>query len=135
MTSHRIERVADMLRQEISQILREEVRDPRVRDASVSRVEVSSDLQHARVLVSLLADDPEGKALEGLHRAGGFIRSRLAGRIQLRHVPELRFEIDHGAEHSLRITEILDSLEPTSSEDDDGEPTSTHDSPPSDPSR
>lgn len=112
MTTHRVERVADLLRHELAQILHEEVRDPRIRDASVTRVEVSSDLQHARVLISLLPGADEASALEGLRRAAGFVRKRLAGRIQLRHVPELRFEIDHGAEHSLRISQLLDSLAP-----------------------
>jgi ribosome-binding factor A len=110
MTSHRVERVADLLRQELSQILREEVRDPRVRDAAVTRVAVSADLQHARAMISILQPEERENVLEGLRRATGFIRSRLAGRIDLRHAPELRFEIDRGAEHSMRISQILESL-------------------------
>ena len=112
MTSRRVERVADLIRQELSKILREQVRDPRVRDASVTRVDLSADLQHARALISVLDPAKRDDVLEGLRRATGFIRSRLAGRIDLRHAPELRFSIDHGAEHSLRITEILESLAP-----------------------
>jgi ribosome-binding factor A len=113
MTTHRPERVADFLRVELSQILREEVRDPRVRDATVTVVRLSADLHHARVLVSVLGDaEQQQDCLEGLQRATGFIRSRLASRISLRTVPELRFEVDHGAEHSLRISQLLDTLLP-----------------------
>ncbi|HVS65145.1 MAG TPA: 30S ribosome-binding factor RbfA [Thermoanaerobaculia bacterium] len=112
MTSRRVERVADLIRQELSEILRKEVRDPRVRDASVTRVDLSTDLQHARALISVLDPAERDDVLEGLRRATGFIRSRLAVRIDLRHAPELRFDIDHGAEHSLRISEILESLAP-----------------------
>ncbi|HVS12750.1 MAG TPA: 30S ribosome-binding factor RbfA [Thermoanaerobaculia bacterium] len=120
MPTHRPERVADFLREELAQILRDEVRDPRLRDATVTTVRLSADLHHARVLVSMLGgEEDKREGLEGLRRATGFIRGRLARRITLRSVPELRFEVDHGAEHSLRISQLLDTLLPEEDEDED----------------
>jgi ribosome-binding factor A len=112
MAGHRTERVADQLRRELADILRHEVKDPRVRLATVSSVELSSDLQHARVLLSILGDDQErAQAFLALEHARGFVRRQLSSRLRLRSVPELRFEIDRGAEHSLRISQLLESLD------------------------
>lgn len=112
MTSHRTERVADLLRRELSEILRTEVKDPRVHLATVAHVNVSRDLRHARVGVSILGEDSERDAvLQAIRHAAGFIRHQLSNRIRLRAVPELRFELDRGAEHSLRISQLLDSMD------------------------
>lgn len=110
--SHRIEKVGDMLRAEISQIIQREMRDPRVALASVSNVVVSRDLAHAKVDVSVLGDDEEARqqAVDTLQRAAGFVRSQLARTVRLRTVPELHFQLDRGAEHSQRISDILESL-------------------------
>ncbi|MDH3746092.1 MAG: 30S ribosome-binding factor RbfA [Acidobacteriota bacterium] len=110
--SRRSERVADLLRQEISEILRIELRDPRVGMATVTDVDASPDLRHAVVRVSLLGDDDErAGSLAALRRASGFVRGRLARRArQLRFIPELEFELDRGAEHSDRIERLLESL-------------------------
>lgn len=109
--SRRQHRVADAIRLELAEILRLEVRDPRVAMASVSRVEVSADLQHARIAVSVLGEESQRIAcIETLQAAAGFVRSRLAPRLRLRHTPSLVFELDRGAEHSQRITDLLESL-------------------------
>lgn len=89
-------------------ILREEVKDPRVDLATVSRVEVSRDLGHARVWISALGKESERlDAVEALRNATGFVRQMLAPRMRLRVVPQLRFELDRGAEHSQRISDLL----------------------------
>lgn len=109
--SIRQDRVADALRAELSDILRRDVRDPRTKLASVASVRVSGDLQHAWITISALGEEEERlECVEVLTRATGFIRSRLAPRLQLRSVPTLVFELDRGAEHSQRITELLESL-------------------------
>lgn len=108
----RTERVADLLRGEIAEILRHQLRDPRIGLATVSHVSVSRDLGHAVVRVSVLGDDPARTAsVEVLRGAQGFIRTLLARRVRhLRNVPELDFQLDRGAEHSQRIQEILENL-------------------------
>ena len=80
--------------------------------ATVSRVEVSADLHHARAFVSLLGSEDERAAcLQALRGAGGYLRSKLGARLRLRTTPELAFEIDRGPEHSMKIAEILEGLD------------------------
>ncbi len=117
--SERTERVGDMMRAELSAILLREMKDPRVRLATVSEVRVTRDLAHAKVLVSVLGSDAERDAcIATLQRAAGFLRSALAKHTRLRTTPELHFELDRGPEYSQRIEEILESLhhEPGSGE-------------------
>lgn len=107
--SQRTERIGDQIRGELGTLLLREVRDPRVKLATVSRVQVSRDLGHARVLVSVLGSEEErSAAVSALNGAGGFLRRELAARLSLRVTPQLTFVLDRGAEHSLRISEILD---------------------------
>ena len=110
--TQRMARIGDLLRGELAEILRNEVRDPRVGLATVSNVSVSRDLGHAVVRVSVLGDDEARDAcIEALSKAQGFVRTLLARRVRhLRNVPELDFRLDRGAEHSQRIEEILETL-------------------------
>ena len=114
--SHRNQRLQDEIRSELSRILQQEVRDPRVGLATVSEVRLSRDGSHATVMVSSLETDDERRSasVEAVRRAGGFIRRQLASALRVRAVPELRFELDRGAEHSQHINELLDSLGETS---------------------
>jgi ribosome-binding factor A len=110
--SRRTERVSDQLVRELNHLLLREVRDPRARLATISRVEVSADLHHARALVSFLGNEDERAAcLQALRGASGFLRSKLGARLRLRTTPELAFEIDRGPEHSMKIAEILEGLD------------------------
>jgi len=98
-----------MLRAELSLLILREVSDPRVRLATVTAVHTSPDLQHARVLVSALGSEDERLAcIDGLRHARGYLRSKLAASLDLRRTPELVFELDRGAEHAQRITELLE---------------------------
>jgi ribosome-binding factor A len=109
--SQRTDRVADLLRSELAEIIRHELGDPRIGLATVSAVTVSRDLAHAEVLVSVLGeDDAREESVAVLVRARGHVRRLLARRVRLRTVPELAFRLDRGAEHSLRISEILEDL-------------------------
>lgn len=104
-------RVDDLLRSEIARILQREVKDPRVAMTTVSYVRVTRDLSRAEVGISTLgSEDERGAALTALKRAQGFVRSQLARNVRLRRVPELVFILDRGAEHSQKISEILESL-------------------------
>lgn len=109
--SRRTERVADLLRGELAQLLLSRVHDPRIKLVSVTDVDVSPDLRRAVVKVSVLGEEEERiGAVEALHHARGFLRSELAHRLRMRVTPELVFELDRGAEHSRKIADLLESL-------------------------
>ncbi len=108
---NRGQRVDDLVRGELSRILQREVKDPRVKLATITEVTVSRDLRYAEVRVSVLGEDHERSAtLAALQAARGFFRSQLAHSLRLRTVPELTFELDRGAEYSQRISDLLESL-------------------------
>lgn len=119
----RPERVANLMKREIADILANELRDPRLGAmVSVTDVEVTPDLSFARVYVSVLAKDPaHDHTLDGLARAAGFIRRALAPRLGLREVPELRFLLDESMEKGARVDELLRRIERGEKvEEDDG---------------
>ncbi|HJR15487.1 MAG TPA: 30S ribosome-binding factor RbfA [Gemmatimonadales bacterium] len=110
-SSRRPEQVAETLRQVITDALVREVRDPRVGFVTVTGLLVTNDLSHARVLVSVPGEEAEKtRAMEGLHSAAGFLRSRAARALTTRSVPELHFELDRGLEHAARISELLNDI-------------------------
>lgn len=104
-------RVEDLLRTELARILQRDVKDPRLGMVTVSYLRVSADLSHAEVGISALGSDPEREAsIRTLERAQGFVRTLLARSLRLRRVPELSFKLDRGAEHSQKISTILETL-------------------------
>jgi ribosome-binding factor A len=108
MASHRIDRVNEQLKREISRLVVGEVQDPRVGPVTVTRVSAAPDLTFARVFVLLMGDDEERRqSLEGLAAATPFIRTALGQRLRMKRVPELRFETDESMEHARRIEELL----------------------------
>jgi ribosome-binding factor A len=110
--SHRPERVAEAIRQTVAAFLTGNVRDPRVGFVTVTGVEVSADLGHARVRVSVMGSEEEkAKSLEGLASAARFLRAQIAKELPLRLTPELRFELDRGLEHAQQIDRVLRDLE------------------------
>jgi len=128
MPSTRQRRVQELLVHEISEIIRRELKDPRVGFVTITDAEITSDLRHARIFYSVLGKpeerDETGKALT---RAAGFIRSEFARRAQMRFVPDLKFEYDPSVERGARISQLLaqvrDEEPPASGEDPaSGEP-------------
>jgi len=118
--SRRMERLDELLRQEIARLIAEEVRDPRVGFTTVMQARVSPDLRHARVYVSVLGDDEEKEAaVEALQRASGFLRSRLGAIVEMKYLPELEFELDRSLERAARIEEILERVRPPEEPDDE----------------
>jgi ribosome-binding factor A len=111
--SHRPERVADLVRQHVAQILLRDVQDPRIRLASVSSVRMTPDLRNAHVGISVLGSEQERvEAIEALQEAGGFIRRQLASHLRgLKVMPRLSFTLDRGAEHSQHISDLLEQLD------------------------
>jgi ribosome-binding factor A len=108
---HRPERLGELIRQTVAAFLTGNVRDPRIGFVTVTGVDVSADLGHARVRVSVMGtEDERARSLEGLASAARFLRAQLSRELPLRTSPELRFELDRGLEHALRIDEVLRRL-------------------------
>jgi ribosome-binding factor A len=109
--TRRVERLNEQVKREISDILRTEVRDPRVGLVTVTEARVAPDLSFARIYVRPLGGEEE-EMFAGLEKATPYIRRELAQRLSVRHVPELRFEPDHALEHALHIEKLLSEVLP-----------------------
>ncbi|MCP3978056.1 MAG: 30S ribosome-binding factor RbfA [bacterium] len=107
MSGHRVQRVADLVRETVSSLLRGDVRDPRLGFVTVTDVRMSQDLRSARVFVSVLDEDKQ-PSLDALRRATPFIRRELGRRAKLRHTPELRFIHDESVETGFRLDALLE---------------------------
>ncbi len=109
---HRQEKLGELIAAELSDLLRTRVKDPRVGFASITRVEVSGDLRHAKVYVSVLGTEEEQAAtIQALKHATGFLRHELASRLVLRYMPELAFKLDTSIEQGSRILELIRQIE------------------------
>ena len=120
--SVRIRRVAEQIRGELSQILRDEVRDPRIGLVTITRIKLARDLGAATVFYSLLGEDPDADRATEISRAmaavSGFCRRKLAGRVKLRHVPELRFLLDDSISRGSETLSVIRSLDVAPDEPD-----------------
>lgn len=118
----RTDRVNELLREEISLLLRSEVRDPRVGLATVTAVETSPELDHARVYVTTLGDEEEkAQVVSGLQSAAAFIRGLLSKRLHMRRVPELHFQYDRMLDEATRIEQLLREALPDGPRTPEGE--------------
>jgi ribosome-binding factor A len=124
--SNRMGRIADLLRQELAVLIREEMRDPRIGMVSVTDVTVSKDLSSANVYVTILgAEVPV--AVDALNQAGGFLRSLLAKNINLRTTPRLRFIYDKSVEEGRHLSALIDEALAQDALHDPGDDTSPDD--------
>lgn len=104
----RPDRVAEQIRHELGTLLAREVHDPGIGFVTINRVQVSPDLQLARAYYTILGDDKDKRETQrALERATPFLRRQIGSRVQLRRVPELRFEYDRSVEHQDRVAQIL----------------------------
>jgi ribosome-binding factor A len=111
----RTDRINEQLKQEIAILVRGEVRDPRVGLATITAVETSPELDHAKVFITTLGDEEEKEAaLSGLRSAAPFIRGQLGRRLHMRRIPELHFHIDRVLEEATRIELLLREALPDS---------------------
>jgi len=109
--SYRPERLAEAIKKEISEMLREELKDPRIGFVTITSVEVSKDLRYATVYASVLGSAKEQKStIEALSKAQGYIRSELGKRIRLRFTPEIRFELDHSISRGSRVIALMEKV-------------------------
>jgi ribosome-binding factor A len=106
----RPQKVADLIQRELSELIRLEVRDPRVGMLTITSVDVSPDLSHAKVFITLLQKERLEDTLQGLRRASGYLRSQLAKRMKLYTTPELRFVYDESVERGDRLSRLIDSV-------------------------
>jgi ribosome-binding factor A len=106
----RPQKLGDLIQRELSELLQRELRDPRVGMITITGVDVSPDFSHAKVFFTVLEKQRLEDAREGLRRASGFLRSRLARRIKLYTTPELRFEYDESVERGDRLSRLINSV-------------------------
>ena len=103
-------RVAEQIQRDLAELLRTEVKDPRIGMVTLTDVEVTSDYAHAKVFFTMLGDaDQISAATEGLNRAAGFLRHELGHRIKLRSIPQLHFIHDESVERGVRLSQLIDA--------------------------
>src|SRR5687768_858263 len=108
MKTHRLARVAEAIREVASETILFELKDPRVKGVTVTRAEVSADLQHAKIFVSVMGSEGEQKlCLRGLKHATGFVQAKLAKRLQTRFTPAVTFVLDAGVKKSIEMTRLI----------------------------
>ena len=107
--SGRPQKLGDLIQREVSDLIRLEVRDPRVGMITITSVDVSPDLTHAKIFFTVLEKDNLQDTLEGLKRSAGFLRAQLAKRVQMYTTPELRFVYDESVERGDRLSRLIDS--------------------------
>ena len=107
-SSGRPQKLGDLIQREVSDLIRLELRDPRVGMITITSVDVSPDLSHARLFFTMLEKDKLEDTLHGLKRSAGFLRSQLARRITMYTTPELRFEYDESVERGDRLSRLID---------------------------
>ncbi|MFE7061856.1 30S ribosome-binding factor RbfA [Sutcliffiella sp. NPDC057660] len=116
----RSNRVGEQMKKELSDIIGRKIKDPRVGFVTVTDVQVTGDLQQAKVFISVLGDDEKRQdTLIGLAKAKGFIRSEIGRRIRLRKTPELFFEFDESMEYGNRINTLIHELNRNDSDDEE----------------
>jgi ribosome-binding factor A len=108
----RVQKLREFIREEVSEILQRGAKDPRIGFVSVTDVELSSDLRHAKVYVSVLgSEEDRARTMEALQHAVGFVRSELAKRLRTYHTPEIQFRLDTSIERGTRVLQLLRELE------------------------
>jgi ribosome-binding factor A len=112
MSTGRMRRVDEAIRQVVGDALAGELKDPRVGFVTVTDVRTSADLSHARVYVSVLGDaDTRQASMDGLDSAHGFLQRRVAGELRLKRTPTLEFTYDDTTDRALRVDELIDEIE------------------------
>jgi len=119
MASRRTLKAASAIREVVSMAILTQLRDPRVKDVTVTQVEVAGDMRTAKVHVSIMGDEKKQQlCLNGLRRSAGFLQSCIKDRIDTRYIPKLEFEIDKGVKQALEVSRILKEVLPPSEDED-----------------
>jgi ribosome-binding factor A len=113
MSQRRVQKVSEAIREVVSMAILAEIKDPRVRDVTVTFVEASGDLRTAKVHVSVMGDEThQNLTLRGLQSAAGFLQAKLARELELRYTPKITFLLDQGVKRSIEIAKILREVLP-----------------------
>jgi ribosome-binding factor A len=113
MSSRRLLKAAEAIREVVSMAILTEVRDPRVKNVTVTMVEVAPDMKSGKVHVSIMGDEKQERlSLSGLQNSAGFLQKRIADEIDMRYTPRLVFELDKGVKNSLEVARILSEVLP-----------------------
>jgi ribosome-binding factor A len=113
MSSRRVLKAAQAIREVVSMAIITDLKDPRVKDVTVTFVEVSGDMRQAKVHVSVMGDDTKQQlALRGLQNSAGYLQSKVGNRIDTRYTPRIQFELDKGMQNAMMVTRILDEVLP-----------------------
>jgi ribosome-binding factor A len=108
MSSRRTAKVAEAVREQVSTSILFELKDPRVKNVTVTRVEVSADLRNAKIYVSVMGDEQMQRlSMRGLESARGFLQAKIAEQVQLRYTPILHFHLDQGVKRSIEASRLL----------------------------
>jgi ribosome-binding factor A len=109
---HRQAKLGEQIAQEVSDLLRTRIKDPRVGFASITHVDVSGDLRYAKIFVSVMgANEDQKGTIEALHHATGFIRHELAGRLTIRFMPDITFKLDTSIEQGSRVLGLIREMQ------------------------
>jgi ribosome-binding factor A len=120
MTSRRTLKAAEAIREVVSMAILTELRDPRIANVTVTRAEISPDMRHAKIHVSVMGDEQaENLTLKGLRSASGFLQKKVAQRIETRYTPKLTFVLDRGVKHALEVNRILNEVLPAEESTED----------------
>ena len=111
-SSGRAQKLGDQIQRELSDLLARELRDPRVGMITITSVDVSPDLSHAKIFFTTLSSESRAQTSAGLQHAAGFLRSQLARRLSIYTIPELRFVYDESVERGDRLSRLIDSVIP-----------------------
>ncbi len=124
MSFKRADRVSEAIKREMSLMVQQDVKDPRVHFVTVTDVQTTDDLRYAKIYVSVLGDKEDRKeTLKGLVHAKGFLRSELGRRLGLRYTPDIQFFLDESLDHSIQIRTLLNTIKKDErSEAPEGEP-------------
>ncbi|HHY62998.1 MAG TPA: 30S ribosome-binding factor RbfA [Firmicutes bacterium] len=122
MSSYRPDRVKAAIRQEVSNILQRDLKDPRLGFATVTDVDISGDLQHVKIYVSILGEEESRtETMKALESAKGYIRSEIGRRVPLRLTPEITFEYDESIERGARILKLIEEVQSGRNDEESGD--------------
>ena len=123
MSSRRLLKAAEAIREVVGMAILTELRDPRIQDVTVTFVEVAPDMRLARIHVSVMGNENKQQlSLRGLSSAAGFLQQKIAARLDTRYTPKLKFVLDHGVKNALQVTRILSEVLPDPTDDGQEQP-------------
>jgi len=123
MTSRRVQKAAEAVREVVSMAILADLKDPRIEGVTVTFVEVSPDMRTAKVHVSIMGDEASQRlCLHGLRSAAGYLQQKISNRIDTRYTPRVRFELDQGVKKSIAIARMIDEVLPDHSPPSDPAP-------------